>query len=304
MHQSKTKNFRLTSPQVIASTLLLLAGFLFLGASPLYAEDMHREESSLLSSNHLSITSELIHRLYTAQTGTLDEESLQYLLKDSWIIPVKDGSMQWTVTLTNYCGRQAYGIHQITEFDDRRQEDRSLVDRSGLFPYEYTRKVHRTDGTIRMYGIKWDHLGKLLFHESNDMKGDEIIRATARDEWQLGKGMPSSVIDSLTALFLYRLKCTQGGKSMPWTVPVVDGGDEVFISTFSPIDQIEVLTTEPPGTNSISVVDWVIKRKGAIMNYKKVRLALATESNFIPVSYTASLWGFRGTMNLTTNKMK
>lgn len=244
----------------------------------------------------------LIERLYGTSAGPVcAREELEYQI-EAGPLGLARGSVHWTCKRENSGGRDVLRLRQEISVSNRRQESEALLDAAGLFPYEYSRSVTGPDGETHRDRVLWDHLGQRLFCEARIEREGQALRIRDQQERRLGKDLPVDILDPLSAIIVYRLRSAGAGKADSWTVPLIEGCDEIFACTFTPHGAPTLVDDPARGRVSVVGVDQTLKARTPGLRDRQVSLTLESGGRYVPRRFSEPMGGGVGTLTLTGSR--
>jgi len=225
------------------------------------------------------------------------DESLSYNVKAKWGWLSLSGKMQASVRREIYSGREVYRLEQSIRVYGRYMNEVSIIDAEGLFPYEYTRRMRRPGEDELVESLLWDHFGRKLFATSHKLRRGRPSTQLHYEEFRLGEDIAADAIDPLSAVFLYRMKCSGQASAAEWKKAVIAGPGERYVLKCMPTGSVWVVTNDCAGTCRAVKVNWFWDA-GNVEDNRLITTVLSLEKDAVPVDYAATIWGIPGTAEL------
>lgn len=240
-----------------------------------------------------------IERLYGAAAGsTCVHEELEYAV-GAGPLELARGTARWTCRREETGGRAVLRLRREILVSNNRHQSEALLDAAGLFPVEYTRSSTGPDGETHRDSVLWDHLGGRIFCEARIEREGKILRIRDQQERRIGTDLPVDLLDPLSAIMVYRIRSARAGRADVWTVPVIEGCDEIFASSFTPRGPKSFDQDKARGRVPVAVVDQTLAAKVPGLRDRKVSLSLELEGRFVPRRFTEQPGWSSGTLTLT-----
>lgn len=227
-------------------------------------------------------------------------EDLTYEVR-AGLLGVLGGQAHWTLRRGEEGGRTVLRVRQEAVVSGRRQVTEALLDAAGRFPLEYTRSTGGPAEEVHIDTVLWDHLGGRLFCESRVERDGTLISVRDRQERRLGDQVDADVMDPLSALLVYRLRTADQGSAEAWTVPVIEGCDEIWTCAFTPRGPA-TLVRGKDGERWVAVVEQIWTARGSGREKRKGDLSLELDHRCVPIAISGTVWGIAGSLTLTDRR--